>query len=277
MYDIIPLVLILLSLIVLIIIILRKFPVLASLDVNTIQSEKEAQFKEQIIGKRLKRNIIRYSSKFTKQIKPFGLWLLSLWKTAYQKLLDFKENYNKHEGVKSAGRDIDTLLQRAEDAVREEKYDEAEKVFIEAISVDSQSLRAFKGLGKLYQERKQYLEAKQTFEHVLRLLEHDESKSQIAYSEEAGQGVSNDNSYAASIYYELAVTCRDNEEYRAADTNIGKACDLMPNNPRYLDMKLEISIMNKDKGSALDALAKLKEANPENNKIGEFEAKIREL
>ena len=75
MYNIIPLFLILISLFAIIIIIIRKFSVLASLDVSTIQSEKEAMFKEQIIGNRLKRNIIRYTSKIKNFLKPAGLEL----------------------------------------------------------------------------------------------------------------------------------------------------------------------------------------------------------
>ena len=54
------------------------------------------------------------------------------------------------------------------------------KEYIEIIKHDSQNLKAFKGLGNLYMDKKQFREAKQTFEHVLRLVEHDEIKTIIA-------------------------------------------------------------------------------------------------
>jgi tetratricopeptide (TPR) repeat protein len=274
MFDIIPLIIILVTLTVIIVIAVRKFPMLAALDVETIQSEKEAIIKEQIIGKRMKRNIIRYYSKLANLSKPLFAWLFSLLSSFYKKLLDFKENYNKQEKTISGPNDIESLLSKADEAQRDERFEEAEKRYIEIISVDSQNLRAFRGLAKLYQQKKQYQEAKQTYEHILRLLEHEEVRQQTVVP---GSTAATDNSYVAAIYFDLASSAKDNEEYRAAQAAINKACELEANNPRYLDMKLEISIMNKDKIAAVDALAKLREANPENGKIGEFETKIREL
>ncbi len=279
MYNIIPLFLIFFSLFIIIIIIIRKFPVLAALDIDTIQAEKEAQFKEQIISNRLKRNIIRYNSKLIKIFKPLGLWIISLGKKFYEKLLDFKENYNKEEVLELSENNLEEMIENAEDLIKEEKFDEAERKFINIISLDSQNLKAFKGLGRLYLDKKQYREAKQTFEHVLRLLEHDELK--IGVSSVGGDIEKNNqkinNHYLSSIYYELSKVCEGNEEYKEALDNIIRATEIEPNNPRYLDMKLEISIMNKDKGVALDAFEKLKEVNPDNNKLKEFEKKIREL
>jgi len=279
MYNIIPLFLILLSLFVVIIIITRKFSVLASLDIDTIQAEKEAQFKEQIIGNRLKRNIIRYNSKLTNIFKPLSAMIVNFVKGAYNKLLKFKENYNKEEILESSESDVELMFAGAEELIREEKFEEAEKKLIDIISLDSQNLKAFKGLGRLYIDKKQYREAKQTFEHVLRLLEHDEFRIGRDSIGEKSKGETRkvDNHYLSSIYYELSKTCKSNEEYKEALDNIVRATEIEPNNPRYLDMKLGISIINKDKGIALDALAKLKEVNPENNKLMEFEGEIKGL
>lgn len=279
MYNIIPLFLILLSLFIVIVIIVRKFPVLASLDLDTIQAEKEAQFKEQIISNRLKRNIVRYNSKFVNIFKPLGSAIANVLKSLYEKLLNFKENYNKEGVSELANNNVDLMIGDAEELVREEKIEEAEKKFIDIISLDSQNLEAFKGLGKLYIDKKQYREAKQTFEHVLRLLEHDELRIGASSTDEVGGLADNkvDNHYLSSIYYELSKACKDNEEYKEALANIIKSTEIEPNNPRYLDMKLEISIINKDKVVALEALEKLKEVNSENNKLKEFEEKIREL
>ena len=278
MYNIIPLFLILTSLFVVIVIITRKFSVLASLDIDTIQAEKEAQFKEQIIGNRLKRNITRYNAKVANIFKPLGNIITDFVKNSYQKLLNFKENYNKEEIAESSDNNVESMFSSAEDLIKEEKLEEAEKKFIDIISADSQNLKAFKGLGKLYIDKKQYREAKQTFEHVLKLLEHDELKiggatdTAIADNEQK-----TDPHYLSSIYYELSKACQSNEEYKEASDNIVRATEIEANNPRYLDMKLEISIINKDKGLAFDALQKLKEVNPENNKLAEFEEKLKEL
>ena len=59
-----------------------------------------------------------------------------------------------------------------------------------------------------------------------------------------------------------------------AKQNIQEALDLEPNNPRYLDLILDLSIMKKDKESALYYLEKLAEVNPENNKLNELSERI---
>jgi tetratricopeptide (TPR) repeat protein len=278
MYNIIPLFIILCSLFAIIVIIIRKFSVLAALDVTTIQSEKEAIFKEQIIGNRLKRNIIRYYAKFVNIFKPIGKEVVLFGKKIIEKLLYFKENYNKTATGPVLVGDIEKMLNEADELFADEKYDEAEKRYIEIISLDSQNLEAFRGLGRLYHDKKQHKESRQTFEHILRLLEHEELRQETAASTDGQSDVRKiDNHYLSSIYYELALVCLDSEDMKCAQTNIIRAAEVEPNNPRYLDMKLEISIINKEKAVALDALKKLIEVNPENNKIPEFEERIRAI
>jgi len=46
---------------------------------------------------------------------------------------------------------------------------EAEKKFIEIISLDPKNLKAYKGLGQVYLELKEYKQAEQTFMFVLQL------------------------------------------------------------------------------------------------------------
>ena len=55
------------------------------------------------------------------------------------------------------------------------------------------------------------------------------------------------------------------------------AAEHEPNNPRVLDLLLEISILSGDKRLAREAFIKLQAANPENQKLGDWEAKIREM
>ncbi|PLX27167.1 hypothetical protein C0583_04675 [Candidatus Parcubacteria bacterium] len=258
------------------IIVVRKFSVLASLDVETIQAEKEARFKEQIISNRLKRNVIRYNSKFVNNMKPVILNIGSFFTLLYKKLLEFKDNYNKEaEETELSEEKVLSMTEQAEELVKDEKFEEAEKVYIDLISKDSQNLEAFKGLGRLYAQKKQYREAKQTFEHILRLIERDESE--IEDNKLKNNDQANDPHFLSSINFELAEISKDNEEYSKAMEYIKSATKTEPNNPRYLDMKLEISIINKDKATALDAFDNLKKVNPENKKLEVFDKKIKEI
>jgi predicted Zn-dependent protease len=56
-----------------------------------------------------------------------------------------------------------------------------------------------------------------------------------------------------------------------------QALDAEPNNPRYLDLILDLSIMRKDKNLAKSSWEKLSAANPDNKKLPEWLARIEAL
>lgn len=276
MFDIIPLILILVSLTIIISIVVKKFSILVSLDVDSMQAEREARFKEQIISNRLKRNYLRYYTRVVKLIQPVGQALGDFFRWLHKSLIDFKENYNKE---KIAEVDIDQTIEKlfleTEELIKNEDLDSAEKKFIDIIGLDSKNIRAFRGLGDLYFLRKNFNEAKQTFEHALKLLQKDsvETGNYI----ESGESTEDINSQITDIYYDIALVCKEIGVLSDALGSIDKALEIEPNNPRYLDTKLEISIIKKDKGAALSAYEKLKEANPENQKLDEFKQQIDEI
>jgi tetratricopeptide (TPR) repeat protein len=275
MYNIIPLILILASLSVIIIIVVKKFSILANLNIETIQAEREARFKEQIISNRIKRNYYKYYGKILKVLRPAFDGISNFFKWSYAKLVEFKENYNREK--KTAGPDsrqaISKLFSEAEDLEKSGALDKSESKYIEIISLDSKNFKAFKELGKLYFNRKDYNEAKQTFEHALKLLEHESLQSN---ADVQGKNM-NLNIEIASIYFELTLVSRAMQNNDGALVSINRALSIEPNNPKYLDTKLEISIIKKDKISALEAYDKLKEVNPDNQKIENFKGQIDEL
>jgi tetratricopeptide (TPR) repeat protein len=257
MYDIIPIILILISLGAMIVIAVRKFPVLAALDVENMPQEKEAKFKEKIISNRLKRNIIKYSSRVIRILKPVGQGLVNFFKWAFNKLHEAKENYKAEPPLSAAKTEenIEGMINEAGELVKKEDFEAAEKNLIEAINIDAKNVPAFKALGDLYFKKKSYAEAKQTFEHVLKLIDGED----------------------AEIYFNLSLTDKGSGDTESAVANIEKAIAIEPNNPRYIDTMLEISIINKDKQRALKAYEKMKQANPENQKLGDIKKEIDEL
>ncbi|MDD4332701.1 MAG: hypothetical protein PHT51_01165 [Patescibacteria group bacterium] len=263
MYNIIPFVLILICLAIIIVISARKFSVLASIDVENIPQEKEARVKEQIISSRLKRNFVKWSSKITRALVYLSKKISSLSKFIYRKLHELKENYSITESLNQSNVQdkIKKLLAEAENLKEEENYNEAEKKLIEVIGLDSKNLQAFGNLGKIYIFEKNFGEAKQTLEHLLKLSETAE-EGECDYGE---------------IYYNLSLVNQAMENFVEALSNIKKALKIQPNNPRYLDAMLEIGILKKDKSAASEALERLGEANPENNKLEEFKRRIKEL
>lgn len=256
MYNIIPLLLILISLSVIIVIVSRKFSVLAALDVDNIPAEKEAKFKERIISNRLKRNLIKYWAKSNRVLSPLGRLAGGYLKSRLHKLYQAKNVYQAGERADSP-EIVDQLFSQAEELKKRDDFSGAEKKYIEIIGLDSKNLKAFKELGWIYFEKKEFEEAKQTFEHILRLKEGDED--------------------IYDIHFSLAEIYRAMGRLPEAARCLKKALKIEPLNPRYLDTMLEISIIIKDKALALDTYEKLLKANPENNKLEEFKKQIDEL
>ncbi|OGF26365.1 hypothetical protein A2303_06055 [Candidatus Falkowbacteria bacterium RIFOXYB2_FULL_47_14] len=269
MFNIIPLILILLGLAAIIVIVVRKFSILANLDIDNIPAEREAKFKEQIIGKRMKRNFLKYYSRLARIIGPLGEAIGNLFKWLHERLLEFKENYNREKAAPvdtEAG--IDRLFLEIEEAVKKSDWEGAEKRYIEIIAIDSQNVKAFRGLGLLYYNQKNYGEASQTLEHALKLLEK---------KYEAEGNNDDTNTQLAAIYFDLGEVDRITENYANAAANLDKALAIEPNNPRFLDGKLEISIAGKDKIGALEAYERMAAVNPENQKLAIFKEEIDKL
>lgn len=263
MYNIIPLIIILICLAIILAIILKKLPLLTSFDTSEIPEEKQSETKEKIMNERLKRKAKFVYGKVT----PFGQLIVNFWQrksgAAIAKLKDLEEQYKKKttketvvtkEEFENLENRIGQLLAEAENLTAKEEYSEAEKKYIEIISIDAKSAKAYHGLGQLYFLMKNNDEAIQTLEHILKL-----------------------NSKDAQAYFELAEIFVKLEKYDKALKNLDKALKFEPNNPKYLDLSVSVNIARKDKKGAREALARLSKVNPENQKIGEFDSQIKEL
>lgn len=281
MYNIIPLLLILICLSVIIAIISGKFSVLAVLDVENIQAEKEARRKERIISNRIKRNIVKYLAKLSGILRPLFVIFGNFLKSALNKL------YYIHQ-KSGEPKIVDALFLQAEEFKRRGDLDAAEKKYIEIIGADSKNLEAFKELGRVYFEKKEFEEAKQTFEHILKLKKDDEeiyenlariakAKGDLGQARDEYLKSISVNKQNAQTYFNLAEIYRAMGKFSEAAGSLKKSLKIEPANPKYLDTMLEISIIIKDKKLASDTYAKLLKANPENNKLDEFKKQIDEL
>lgn len=296
MYNIIPLIIILICLAIILAIVFKKLPFLSTFDVSEMPKEKASEAKEKIINERLKRKVKFFSEKISPWTKVLANLGQRKIKSAHDKLKELEEKYKKKtpkealvtkEDFEDFEKEIDKLFREAKELTDKEEYDEAEKKYIEIIGLDSKNIEAYRGLGNLYFLQRNYEDAKQTFAHILKLNKADDHAyarlGKIAEQEgdfdQAKQDLlkSLDISTAPIHFFELAEVCFKMEEYKEALVNLNKALKIEPNNPKYLDLLLTISIIIKDKKKATATLAKLRETNPENKKIEEFEQQIEEL
>jgi tetratricopeptide (TPR) repeat protein len=284
MFNIIPLIFIIISLGAIIIIVARKFAVLANLDINTIQAERELKTKERIISSRLKRSYFNHYNRTLNLLRPIGEKIGNSLRAMFNKLLEMKEGYTKDDektGSLQNSTGVEKIIMEAREHKDKEEWDKAEQKYIEYIGKESGSIEAFRELGEVYYRRKDFHEAKETLEHAIKLLE---KKYNEFFFSEAGDVKSENKAekdaaslLLAEIYFDLCLVEKAVNNNQGALVIIDKALKMQPNNPRYLDTKFEISIINKDKGKAYEAYEKLKEVNPENQKLNELKDRLSEL
>jgi len=289
-YNIIPLILILAGAIVIIRIVIKKFPAVVNLDVAALPQERERAVKQRIINTRFKRSLSRWFSWLRRIALPAGeqvkTWITILW----QKLLTARDNLSRTAALRSGGAPdaIEALLAQAEEAKAKEDFETAEKCYIHVISLESKSAVAFKLLGQLYFEQGKLIEARETLEHVLKLTREDADVyaqlAEVAAGERQPdkaktyyqQSLKFNNENARTLF-RLAELNNETGGYPEALKNMKAALKIEPKNPRYLDGLFNVSILNKDKSEALDAYKALKEINPENAKLSEMKKQIDEL
>ena len=101
-------------------------------------------------------------------------------------------------------------------------------------------------------------------------IEMGDNKNAIDYYQ---RSVLIDDSHA-NRFAKLAELLESMAEYQTGLVAIEQAIELEPQNPKYLDMLTELSIMTGEKDKALDAYEKLRMTNPENNKLSAFKDRI---
>lgn len=251
----------------------RKFSVLANIDVAEIQTEKNAQLKQQIIASQLRRRFGRAGILFARLLNPFSRFLRNSFDWIYDKLNNWQKSQANREAAfgQEISKRIDVLLFEAEELVRDARLEAAEKKYIEIIGLDPKNFRAFKDLGEVYLKNQNLNEAKQTLEHALRL-----NKKATTDIDKDIEPVSKDTDIAQA-YYLLAQVFEESGEFAKAIVQLKKALKIEQNSPRYLDRLIEVSILKKDKISALQAYSQLETANPENQKLPNFKERINAL
>ena len=265
MLTTLSIILIFICLVVIVFIVIKKFPAIAILDVNNMPGEKEAKFKDEIIKARINRDLDRVGGNiagfllfFSKRVSAF----LDFYHSYFKKIkLAYKSNVKIPWPEKQ--KKIQELFFAVEDYLKKELFPKAEEKLVEIISLDPKNLNAFSKLASLYENLKKFPEARQTYHYALKLARQHRHDKEIMRELNLQE-----------LHFDLAWLEKDAGNIKIALDNVKEALDLEPNNPRYLDLILDLSIMMKDKERAQEYLLKLAEVNPENQKLEEMQKEI---
>jgi len=297
MIFIILLTIIALSLGIMIVIVIRHMPHLTAIDLVNLPKEKALKVKKKIIELRLKRKLSgNINTFYNKYLIPSLTKIKALSIKFYNKIIEMEKHYKKEiktQEVESLP-DIEkqnalkSKITQAEDFLTQEKYKEAEEVLIEVVAVDHKNIQAYLGLGQIYKAQKNFEHATEVYEYILKIEpENNDGLLGLAriaikqnnheYAMEIFDKLTKLNPDNASYYYEQAITLENLGEFQKALEVCQKAVDLKPNDPKYLDAMLNLSIIGKKKYLALKMFDRLKDANPENQKLDEIKGRIEEI
>ena len=284
------------ALAVVLFIVIRKFTQLANLDIHNLPEEKTYQKKKEIINKRIEKSGNLLKEKIGKILSPISkIWgKLQLQFRIYvgkiERLLHHEQSLkirlkNKFISNEVSEQKIGQLISSGEQQLKAGNYDKAEELFIAAIKIDPKSAVAYRGLGDTYLAKNSLEEARQTYKFLIRMEPDDDSVlvklAEIAEShgdlEEAiqyyQQAVLVNDAFSPRFYH-LAELLVKLGQPQVAKESILQAVELEPQNPKYLDLLIEIAIICGNKDLAIKGYGELRLVNPENQKLHSFKDRI---
>ncbi len=275
-YNIIPSLLIIISMVIVIAIILRHMSELAAINTDSMETSLEDRLKKKIIISRLK-NILKsryitlntllnsafnYSSNVLRNIKEYIFKLEHYYQSLYYRSLKMQKS--------KAGQAVKELVESAKDSIKKNKPDQAKQKYLQAIELDPKNPELYEMLAHLYWDYKEYADAANTILYIIEL----RTKLNLVNDD------FENNSFQLILgahYLDLALIYKDMENYPASISAFQEALRVQPNHPRYLALLLDVAILTQNKELATDVLGKLKNVNPENEKISEYEKELRSL
>lgn len=277
-WTLFSLLLVLLCLAGIIKIIARRWHALISIDVENLPAERDARTKKKILSDRLKRNFYQLKTRAAEKSAPLLSHVANSCLDFSQRIHSAVEDriHKKHlqqdedgGAPVSQSTALSRLLRDADGYLEREEYAQAEKRYIEAAALDPKNLEAYTGLATIYKAQKEWTEAEEVLEYLRDHL-RDYATAELDSHE---QGV-----YLMRLAESLAqlsdvyMRIQKGDEACAA---LQEALELQPSNPKFLDAGLELYIILGMPKEARHLLRRLKETNPENQKIEEFEDRIR--
>lgn len=274
----------------------RKLSVIRAIDVTLQPGERARSVKARLLEHRLERKVAGFGQSLGRYLRPFWKGLKESVSRLYHAVSELNKRYERqlkelqqasHAPTDQVGK-VRQLLTEADTFISSQSWSEAEQRLIEVIGLEPKNIDAYRRLGDLYLEQKNYEDARQTFEHLIRLNQADDvAYAGLAHVAEA-EGRLGDarDEYVHSIKLNDAVAQHHldlskvalamnvpDDAIRAAKA----AVRLEPNNPKMLSGLLDAYVQAKDAVGAKSILERLREVNPENQRLEDWQTQIDKL
>jgi len=232
------------------------------LDPLSIKEEQHRQKRELLIRKRFER--IR-----AEQVQPFQRLGRHLQRVAsntftraqerLQTLESFYQNVaHPFSTMAPTMRErVKTLLDEGRALIRDQKWADAERRYLEILSLDDRHAEAYKGLGQIYLKQKLYPQAKETFDFVVKIKKADdtiyaslaeiaEAEPDLARAEAMRLKAVEASPRQAHRHAELANFYLEHQEDAKAWPSAKRASDLEPSSAKYLELSLDLALRMND-------------------------------
>ena len=299
-FSILPILLIVIGLGIAVMIVVRKFPQLKSLDTEQLPEEQDRRKKNKLIEERFYRAIDPKMKKVGKVGKKVLAFLMNKQRGFRSYVNTVADSYRSEHGkvrkkkFKSKSTterktEVKRLLHSA-DALRKEKdYVHAEEKYIAAIGLAPRNAIAYKGLGKVYFAQEKLDEARETFGYLTKVSADDpighaflgriakEQKKWSVAVKHYKKALELDDGLGKRFIDLAQVYTQMDGKVKEAKAAYKKAYELEPKNPAVIDQIIEYALDIKDKKLAKIMIAQLQAVNPENKKLDGFKKELREL
>jgi len=267
--------LLIIALAIVLFIIFHKMPLLANIDVYNLPAEQAAAKKQEIINDRIRRQLAKHSWWWRNIVASLYTKIKEFFWRGYAKLNRLHRQQVKTK-LQSRGLNRERakeLLVDAEEALSQGRFSEAEHLALEALELDQSQIDSFAFLANVYNEEKKYKEAQEVWHYIVKRLTQKYRAEELRRHPEA----KNTKQKLAEYHYLLGQSYYRSDELERADHYLRQALKLAPKNPRYLDTMLAVSIMRKDRVTAVTVFDTLSAVDPGNGHLPDYLEQIRQL
>jgi tetratricopeptide (TPR) repeat protein len=238
--------------------ILRHWKEIQLLNPDSIKEERVRQKRDEIIRKRFERVKSGAVSPLRTMAQRGILSGKKAFHGAYIKLIRLDRFYKQAKApfasmAPSVKEKVRLLLDEARSLARDLKWADAERRYLEALSMDERNLDAYKGLAQIYLKQRLYPQARETFEFLIKSKQADAScyAGMGEVLEAEGNTAKAEQMYLKAIELQprlahwsaqLAQFYLDQDEPDKAWPFVQRAAELEKKSVKYLELSLDTAV-----------------------------------
>jgi Flp pilus assembly protein TadD len=236
----------------------KKAPQLSIVNPMSSREAQSRERKNSLLEARMMRQVEEHGRSIWKSsLSPVMKAIQEAFRRLAGKLTAIERRYVERQRGGAAGKidatSLRQMVDEARTAITAGRYDIAEQKLVSVVSHDPKHTEAYEALGRMYLSQGQFAEAKEALEFLAKLSPKDPSVM-VALGE----------------VHEALGDPREAYDYYL------KGRLASPNNPKYLDFFIQSAIEVGELYEAQQAIDHLREVNPENANIEEFEQMLAE-